>query len=91
MKLYWFSDEDGHFWLVVAAENEERAWELLAREQYTEEGEKMTLEETKKNMQLNAVTVIGEKEGEVASIFPLECGFTISEEPDGELSSLCGF
>lgn len=82
MNLYWFCDEDGHFWVVMAAPTEKRAWELfLAKEQSIVGQEETTMEELQEEHEIGAVTGLTAQEGEVAVIFPLEVNFSIRKEP----------
>ncbi|MDQ5952424.1 MAG: hypothetical protein QG626_552 [Patescibacteria group bacterium] len=73
MRIFWFSDEEGAFWNVIAAKSEERAWELLAAQQ------EKTVEQLKTDTELNAVTEIGDREGRIATIYPHEVYFAIRD------------
>jgi hypothetical protein len=82
MTLYWFSDEEGGFWMVVAARTDDSAWQQLATAM------KQELTQAKEEYKLNAKTEVSDKEGEVATIFPREVNFYIKAEPGGEVSML---
>lgn len=94
MKLYWFMREpDGHYWQIIAAENEKCAWQYLAAVLYSDrEGGNATepgISEDEAREMFNIASVTdfsGNKGGEVASIFPLEVGFNIRCEPGGKIS-----
>lgn len=92
MNLYWFSDEEGGEWDVIAAHDEKQAWILLAASNYSDQKpypERMGEEEAREYFELNAVTRIDkEAVGKVASISPREVNFFIRDKPGGELSSL---
>jgi len=92
MNIYWFSDEEGSYWNVIAAKNEEQAWELLAKSSpsNSEERTLMDTEEAQTHFELNAVTCIDEiNVGKVATIFPHEVNFTIYDKPgSGKASKL---
>jgi hypothetical protein len=78
MSIYWFLDVDGHYWQLVAATSEDRAWELFFQETSQNDSE-MTMEKLKEDYKLGAVTEVSEREGQIASILPLECNFTIRD------------
>lgn len=77
MNIYWFSDKDGHFWLVIVARNEQEAWEIFSKT----DADQRTVEELKEEYELDQTTVVGEKSGIIATIFPLEVDFYLKEEP----------
>ena len=83
MKLYWFSDEDGGHWTLIAAHNDNRAWELFAQMSYSDDSMSIepgiSIKEAQEAYVLNATTEVNDNEGEVASIFPREVYFAIKE------------
>lgn len=100
MNLYWFSDEEGGHWNIIAAKDENEAWQLLAACSHSNKpydpafgvDRKMDEEEAREFFELNAVTCIDDiTTGEVASIFPREVNFTIRETPGGKLSALTNY
>lgn len=96
MNLYWFSDEEGKYWRVVSARDEQRAWEVLARESYPDHLHSVhrgiPVEEAKKWFELDAVTQINNTEGEVAFISANNATFLIKKAfGDTELGHLRKF
>ncbi len=88
MNLYWFSDEEGHFWQVIAAKSDDGAWEILSRK----ERENASPENIHEKYQLCAKTsMITDQEGVVAVVWPLEVNFSINDKPDGDLSMLSNY
>ena len=68
MNLYWFNHVEGEHWKIIAALNEERAWELLA----VEGSDSLTIERAKQASNLLAVTAVSENEGDVAKMNHLD-------------------
>jgi len=77
MKLYWFSNEDGDYWQVVAARDDERAWECFVSDKGRDSDSEFTVEKAKAEYSISAVTEVTEEEGPVATIFPHEVNFSI--------------
>lgn len=78
MNIYWFSDKDGHYWIVIVANNKQEAWKILAHQ---DEDEK-TVKELQEEYELVQRTVIGKKSGVIATIYPLEVKFYLEEKPE---------
>lgn len=101
MKLFWFSDEDGHFWQIFAARSVEAAWQLFTTDyvkdnRYNDKVKDKSADDVqnmlKEKYELNAITEITDAEGEVATIFPLECNFYIKKATGSdEISSLTDY
>jgi hypothetical protein len=78
MNLYWFSDSQGHDWRVFTARTEKRARVLLASS--------LAVDEIEESYDLDHVTEIGDTEGQVAWILPLEVTFSVFKKPKTETS-----
>lgn len=72
--LYWFINHDENIWTIIAAPNEERAWELFVLEMGDEF---LTVQKAQRNNRLYAVTAVNKNEGTVAIIASLESEFNI--------------
>jgi hypothetical protein len=88
MKLFWFSNIDGHEWFVFQAKDEQQAWELLRQENpgFVSQAVADATEEGKIDrhliMELDSVTDLSAgRPGKVAWILPLEVTFSIRKEP----------
>ncbi len=86
MKLYWFSDEEGARWEIIAANTEQKAWELFASAIYKYDPHAPNtpaelVAKAQEKFELNAITDVSEGEGIVAVIFPREVNFTIRKSP----------
>lgn len=77
MKIYWFGEKEGHFWMVILARRKCEAWDILAKE----EPDIKTLRELKGKYDLDQVTTITGESGVIANIWPLEVTFQIREKP----------
>lgn len=94
MYIYWFSDDEGSNWAIIAAKSANSAWQKLAESQVAKSGgpgDHMTVNEAQKEYKLSAQTEINEAEGRIATIFPREVYFSIYKAPGGELSGMTNY